>query len=431
MARFFDRDIGEALYVDSAPTAAYPFTMACWFNADRIDASMGLMWLGDKDATNHFWTLYVNDSEVVSATVLAGGGPAHAVSSANWTADTWRHACGVFTSSTSRAAFLDGGNKGTNATDLTPANADRIGLGSFLDFSVSSPFGGDIAEAAAWNVALTDAEVAILAKGYSPLFIRPQSLIFYVPLIRDNDEDLIGGLSLSLIQTPDIAVHPPIYYPAPPFLSFPVATVGGVDITVPVGALEITGYAPAVTVTGNIDIEIPVGALEITGYVPGIATTAHVDIEIPVGVLEIAGYAPVVTTTGNIDIEVPVGALEIEGFAPTVTTTAHIDIEVPVGVLEIEGFVPTVTVTGSVDVEVPTGALVITGYIPTVTTTGGVDITVPVASLVLTGYAPIVTTLVGTVELFLWNRAASLRLNARTPELVVDVRTNELVLEEK
>ena len=230
---------------------------------------------------------------------------------------------------------------------------------------------------------------------------------------------------------------------------------GGVDITVPVGVLEITGYAPAVTTTAHVDIEIPVAALEITGYAPVVTTTAHVDIEVPAGVLEITGYAPVVTTTAHVDIEIPVGVLEITGYAPTVTATAHIDIEVPVGVLEIagyapvvtvsahidievptgaieiEGFAPTVTVTGSVDVEVPTGALVVTGYAPTVTTTGGVDVEVPVASIVLTGYAPIVTTLVGTVEIELWNRAASLHLNERTPELVVGLRKTELVLEEK
>ena len=80
---------------------------------------------------------------------------------------------------------------------------------------------GRIAEAAIWNVELTDAEVAILGKGFSPPFIRPESLVFYAPLIRDEDDDRVGGLSLTAYNTPTIASHPPIIYPAPPFLSFP------------------------------------------------------------------------------------------------------------------------------------------------------------------------------------------------------------------
>lgn len=164
-------------------------------------------------------------------------------------------------------------------------------------------------------------------------------------------------------------------------------SAGGVDITVPVGSLEITGYAPTVATPTNVTV--PVGALELTGYAPTVATPT--DIEIPVGSLELTGYAPTVEAIANIDITVPVGTLEITGYAPTIATPT--DVEVPVGSLEITGYAPTVAVTENVGVEIPVGTLEITGYAPTVATP--TDVEIPVGSLEITGYAPDVEALAG------------------------------------
>jgi hypothetical protein len=76
---------------------------------------------------------------------------------------------------------------------------------------------GSIAEAAIWNVALTDAKVAILAAGFSPLFVDPQSLVAYWPLVRDTDDDVVGGYDMTAYNTPTVASHPPkIFYPVSP-----------------------------------------------------------------------------------------------------------------------------------------------------------------------------------------------------------------------
>jgi hypothetical protein len=52
---------------------------------------------------------------------------------------------------------------------------------------------GRTAEVGIWNAALTAAEIASLAKGMTPDKIRPQSLVFYAPLVRDLI-DVRGGL---------------------------------------------------------------------------------------------------------------------------------------------------------------------------------------------------------------------------------------------
>ena len=61
-----------------------------------------------------------------------------------------------------------------------------------------------------WNAALTDAEIASLAKGYKPTRIRPQSLVFYAPLIRDL-QDTRGSLAITNNNSATVANHPRVY----------------------------------------------------------------------------------------------------------------------------------------------------------------------------------------------------------------------------
>ena len=67
-----------------------------------------------------------------------------------------------------------------------------------------------IAECGIWNAALTAAEIASLAKGMTPDKIRPQSLVFYAPLVR-NLQDVKGGLAITNNNAATVAAHPRIY----------------------------------------------------------------------------------------------------------------------------------------------------------------------------------------------------------------------------
>jgi hypothetical protein len=69
---------------------------------------------------------------------------------------------------------------------------------------------GQIAEVGIWNVALTDAEIASLADGMTCDKVRPQSLVFYAPLVRDL-QDVRGGLTITNNNTATVAVHPRVY----------------------------------------------------------------------------------------------------------------------------------------------------------------------------------------------------------------------------
>ena len=69
---------------------------------------------------------------------------------------------------------------------------------------------GDIAEVGIWNIALTADEIASLAKGITCDKIRPQSLVFYAPLVR-NLQDVKGGLTITNNNGATVSNHPKVY----------------------------------------------------------------------------------------------------------------------------------------------------------------------------------------------------------------------------
>lgn len=210
MSRSFN---GSSDYIESsAAVTGYSATISCWFFPDSVDAALALVSIGDSSATSRF-TLQTATSTPAVAALAQGptGGSAAAFSTAAPSASIWQHAAGTFGSPTSRSAFINGGNKGTNTTSTTAVsgfNATTIGAryvagarGLYMD--------GLLAEVGVWNIALSDVEIASLGRGFSPRLVRPQSLVFYAPLIR-NVQDLRGGATLTATGT-TIAAHPRLF----------------------------------------------------------------------------------------------------------------------------------------------------------------------------------------------------------------------------
>jgi len=68
---------------------------------------------------------------------------------------------------------------------------------------------GSFAEIGMWQNTLTNEEVVSLAKGMTCDKIRPQSLVYYTPLVRDI-QDLARGMTLTNTNT-TVANHPRVY----------------------------------------------------------------------------------------------------------------------------------------------------------------------------------------------------------------------------
>lgn len=187
MARLFDDASSHYLEATSWGTVAAPVTLACWFYSDDLAVQETLVGIGRTGASGESFELRAGAAAAgnnVEARAKSGAVAASAKSTTAFSLNTWSHACAVFASSTDRRAFLEGGGKGTNTGSKTPASLDVLNVGCVNEGGARSNFmSGRIAEVAVWSAAVSDAEVAALARGVCPLRVLPGSLVGYWPLL--------------------------------------------------------------------------------------------------------------------------------------------------------------------------------------------------------------------------------------------------------
>jgi hypothetical protein len=204
----------QSLTMSSASVSSLPVTMACWFNSRSNSAIQVLVCITPSAASDARYFVaargdLAGDPIHVSGNNVSG----RANSTTGYSTNTWHHACGIVESATSRTIYLDGGSSATNTVFTATANffnqtigAQRVNGGS----PPASLTNGLIAEVGIWDVALTPEEIASLAKGMTCDKVRPQSLVFYAPLVRDLI-DAKGGLTITNNNTATVANHPRVY----------------------------------------------------------------------------------------------------------------------------------------------------------------------------------------------------------------------------
>jgi len=208
MARYFTRASNEYLINSSAVVSAEPLTMACWFYSVSATDAQTLMSINE-EAINRGWVLFAQGAVAGDPVRLFAWGDTSSQgidTSSGYSVNTWHHACGVCTANDDRKVYIDGGNSSTGNTNIGDFTAENTTIGARYTNgpSVLLPMDGRVAEAAIWNVAMSDDEVAALAAGASPLTIRTQNLVAYWPLWRDEDQDYVGGYNMTAINTPSI-----------------------------------------------------------------------------------------------------------------------------------------------------------------------------------------------------------------------------------
>lgn len=123
-----------------------------------------------------------------------------------FTADTWHSvvACKYIGGTIS----LDGGAFSAGLKISAGGNTPLLSVSSA---GVYRAIAGDVAEVAIWNVFMSMAEyaadVAALAKGFSPITIRPANLLHYWDLTRGL-QDRVGGCTLTACNAPTVSEHP-------------------------------------------------------------------------------------------------------------------------------------------------------------------------------------------------------------------------------
>jgi hypothetical protein len=207
----------QYLSTASAPVTSWPLTMACWFNVVNVTTQHVLMCVGKLNDNERFVLQaagHLAGDPVATNYIESGNTSYRADSTTGFSANTWTHACAVHTSASSRTAYINGGSGGSNTGSATLSNSGinsvLIGAQSNFLFPATSHTSGLIAEVGIWSAALTADEIASLAKGMSCDKVRPQSLVFYAPLVR-NLQDVRGGLTITNNNTATVTNHPRVY----------------------------------------------------------------------------------------------------------------------------------------------------------------------------------------------------------------------------
>lgn len=176
----------------------------------------------DRDSPFSGWGLALNHVGSGQLIYWSNGIGSWQTSTAALDNNAWR-STGITISGTGAGAgtfYLDGATNGTWTHSAPGASGQNKAIGSRYD--PTNYFTGDLAEIAVWNTALTGAEAAALAKGFSPLFVRPSALVAYWPLIGRTDPEIDvwkNRLAGTLTNAPAAADHPRVIYPAAPLIT--------------------------------------------------------------------------------------------------------------------------------------------------------------------------------------------------------------------
>ncbi|MHC4498507.1 MAG: LamG-like jellyroll fold domain-containing protein [Planctomycetota bacterium] len=238
MARLFDDASNQYLEYSGAILSGSPLVMACWFNCNDATLPQSLMTIADFDANLYYMLQLRGDIALDRVQAQSrGAGFAAAQTSTGYTANTWHHACGLWPADNDRRVLIDNGSKGTDVVAQTPANLDTTIIGARVVNSARGTYmSGAIADAAIWDLSnwpgatasdktneFESVALPALANGYSPLFFM-LGLVAYWPLIRDTDNDVVGGSDLTSGGGPTVAPHPGTsLYPAPQLIFAPAA----------------------------------------------------------------------------------------------------------------------------------------------------------------------------------------------------------------
>lgn len=288
----------------STPVVATPCTLAGWFSLPDHTSQVNLMGIyNSADTTgnrNQFALLATTGAQIGART--SGGATGNTASTSSTFADSiYFHACGVFSSSSSRSAFLNGGGKATNSASQTPAGLNRVSIGCQDQSTASQPIpsGSLCAEWAIWSTALADAEVLMLAQGAPAFLVRPASIVGYWRGINtDNLIDLVGHRDLTIQGSLTAAAHPATRYWARSsrgafhslqHLSMGVSGVAGISAVNPMATGASRSLSGAAG-TASLGTLAPLGVKGLPSVV-GVAQVGALTPKILVELLSVSGVA--------------------------------------------------------------------------------------------------------------------------------------------
>jgi hypothetical protein len=217
MAYEFAAASSRYLSTASTPVSSLPCTLACWFRITSTSNNTALVTL-DSGASSRI-QISNNGSTFPKRAVQAvtfnssNSFGRIGINESSYSANEWYHAAGVFETNSIINAYFNAniGTIVTSSPEVSVSGINKILVGARTSAGAVGQFhNGQIAEVGVWNVALTAAEVSSLAKGMTCDKVRPQSLVFYAPLVRELI-DQKGGLTITNNNAATVANHTRVY----------------------------------------------------------------------------------------------------------------------------------------------------------------------------------------------------------------------------
>lgn len=170
----------DYLNAGTVPFTTYPFSISFWHKT-WASSSAVTWWCGEGNAGQ--WRAFYGGGSTTSVSALAvqNNDFKTAGSTKGYTQDKWYLYTAVYESSTSRAVYIDGGNKGTNTASSSPTGVNEFYIGCERSSASRGNFTtGNFADIRIWNRALNDGEVSQLYHDSVRSFDRMNNSITYM-----------------------------------------------------------------------------------------------------------------------------------------------------------------------------------------------------------------------------------------------------------
>ena len=202
------------LYSTTAPAfhGTNYLSIVARFQAENVTENGTICWLEFDDTDGNRYLLRACgglSGDPVRFSAFSEGEEQHISSSSAFSANTWHTVIATANRSAGINVSLDGGAFAYKFTSKFPnGNASWVRIGGVVGYRTLR---GSVAEVALYDCNLAasaySADVAALAKGFSPASIRPQNLLAYWPLVRGL-QDHVGGHTLTAQSDPVVVEHP-------------------------------------------------------------------------------------------------------------------------------------------------------------------------------------------------------------------------------
>lgn len=143
----------------TSPVTAVGFTFACWYWPTTVSSARDLLSIANSSNTADYFNLQQYSSGAIRVRSSDSTSQSSAVSATLALANQWQLAVGTVTATNARAAYLNGGGKGTSSSTRSTTGVNTFGIGANVGSTPASFFDGYISNVCLWNRVLSDNEI--------------------------------------------------------------------------------------------------------------------------------------------------------------------------------------------------------------------------------------------------------------------------------